>query len=356
LLPSAFRKYGRTGRVFGRESPEYRNSLRSVGRLFVDLVPVNTFRDFVSLFMTASDTVSEHEVTLLEKLSNDQYLARALTHGSEAFLDVINDEEGFLFRGNLDLWKQVIDHEHRVQIRDMVFMRPFGYLLGHGLAQHYGFFSEMLDVSSNPLVAGFFATRDSPHYRRKTEGGIGVIYRFTRPPVTPQPDDFRTKDFYSCPPTLSVWEMMTSFLEDDSRTGPLWDHVRGFLTGLFRRQKWRDWSAFKITATLFGATRIGRQEAALLVPDILYVGTGERRSPVHELVAVEDLAIREGTVAFYFAHSSRESKYITCDREYLWPNTIDPFYAMIRDILAANVMMDNGQILPSRIDLIDMGE
>ena len=52
---------------------------------------------------------------------------------------------------------------HRDEIRQK-FLNSFGYLLGSTFAQHYGFKSEMLDVSTNPEIAIFFATHHHPAY------------------------------------------------------------------------------------------------------------------------------------------------------------------------------------------------
>ena len=74
----------------------------------------------------------------------------------DAFEDVLSNSHLHKYRSKLIYWKDVIDNHHRVEIREFVFMNPFGYLLGQGLAQQYGFASEMLDVTTDLNVAVFF--------------------------------------------------------------------------------------------------------------------------------------------------------------------------------------------------------
>jgi hypothetical protein len=42
-------------------------------------------------------------------------------------------------------------------------------------------------------------------------------------------------------------------------------------------------------------------------------------------------------------------------REYLWPNEDDVFFEMIGNALLLSVVLETGQIMPNRIDLLDPG-
>jgi hypothetical protein len=294
---------------------------------------------------------------LLERLSNDQYLARTLCNGQRALEIMLTPLELFRFHDRLAYWKQVIDNDHRGQIRDMVFMWPFGYLLGQGLAQQYGFNSEMLDVTSNLEVAAFFATHDAPNFSAPVGEGIGVIYRFERPEPNSRPLDLGSYNFYSCPPILDFRELLERFLAPQLTVDR--DFVEKFLVASFTQHKqWRRWEEFRVSSEILSATRVSRQYAALLVPDTIYVEReiqGARRNRLRVFTAMEDLASREGTNLFFFKRNADGIKSQQITREHLWPNEVDAFFEMIGNVLLASVSLDTGQILPSRIDLLDPG-
>lgn len=53
-----------------------------------------------------------------------------------------------------------------------------GIGIGNLLAQQYGLDSECIDVTDDPTIAAFFATRKWPKYEHYSERGLGVIYRW----------------------------------------------------------------------------------------------------------------------------------------------------------------------------------
>lgn len=68
----------------------------------------------------------------------------------------------------------------------MVFQRGVGNLL----CQQYGISSDGFDITFDPRMAGFFATRAYPDYMplpARADGSLGVIYRFTIKTKTPPP-------------------------------------------------------------------------------------------------------------------------------------------------------------------------
>jgi hypothetical protein len=358
LLPCAFRRHQKTGSVYTPDSTEYGAALRRVGRSFVGLTPINFLHEAFALFYPPHVSSSIEEMALVERLSNDQYLARTLVAGLDAFETMLTDLEAALFRGRFDYWKQVIDYDHRVRIRDMVFMRPFGYLLGQALAQQYGFSSEMLDVTSNPLVAAFFAIHEAPDFCTTVPDGTGVIYRFPRPASTSPQLDIGAYDFYSCPAVLDFDELLACFCVTEA-LNELRSEVENFLITSFREKKeWRRWEAFRVSPMILAATRVARQSAALLVPDVICVEQ-ETQAPlfgkVRSLMAIEDCATRDGTTLFFFRHGGDTSVCEHITREHLWPNEEDAFFEMIGNVLLTSVVLDTGEILPNRIDLLDPG-
>jgi len=350
LIPSAYRRYRRNGATYTNESREFASALRKDGRHFVGLVPINHLADSFRLFSSSPEPPRRQEVELLARLVNDQYLARTLAGGTGALEAMLTPHEAMRFRDRFPLWKEVIDHYHRAEIRDLLFMRPFGYLLGQALAQQYGFSSEMLDVTGDPGVAGFFATHLRPKYLESPSDGVGMIYRF-RPPLRREPLDLGAYNFYSCPAVLLLDELMARFVRDDA--GDV-EAIHRFLVESFERyHTWRRWDDFAIARTVLSATRIARQRAGFLVPDLIYEEFGEQPHAVRVRLAVEDIATRDGTEAFYFRHSPRSPALAT--REELWPNESDALFEMIGNALLISVLLDTGDILPSRIDLLDPG-
>ncbi|MFZ4508987.1 MAG: FRG domain-containing protein [Fimbriimonas sp.] len=59
-------------------------------------------------------------------------------------------------------------------------INKFGIALGNLLAQQYGLSSECIDITLDPVVAAFFATRAYPSYQHFTGDKCGVIYRFRK--------------------------------------------------------------------------------------------------------------------------------------------------------------------------------
>lgn len=371
LIPSAYRRYRKTGAIYDRESHDYGNALRKVGRRFVGLVPINYFYETLALFYPSGLSIDLREASILQRLANDQYLARTLIDGPSAFEPLLTPLEQILFHDHLSYWKEVIDNDHRIQIRDMVFMRPFGYLLGHGLAQQYGFYSEMLDATSDPLVAAFFAAHRSPSFNETERKGLGVIYRFERPQPPTKPRDLGDYNFYNCPPWLDFQELLERFRTTEDAVS-LRPKVEDFLVTCFRDKKqWRCWEAFRVSEQIVSATRVGRQAALLLVPDVIYIeqelnadeaefiggvaANAVTPNRIRTLLAVEDCSGREGTVAFYFRHGDPCDVCHEITRDYLWPNDVDSFFEMIGNALLLPVVQQTGQILPNRIDLLDPG-
>jgi len=64
----------------------------------------------------------------------------------------------------------------------------FGKGLGNMINQQYGISSDAFDITSDPVIAGFFATRSYPtydHYQPLDSENIGVIYRLKIPNKNP---------------------------------------------------------------------------------------------------------------------------------------------------------------------------
>ena len=72
-------------------------------------------------------------------------------------------------------------------------VKAFGAGVGHILAQQYGLGSDVLDVSSSPRIAAFFATREWPTCRHISNraNAPGVIYRWRKPGKSRTPTELK---------------------------------------------------------------------------------------------------------------------------------------------------------------------
>jgi hypothetical protein len=108
-----------------------------------------------------------------------------------------------------------------------VLIREVGLALGNLLAQQYGLSSECLDVSENPRIAAFFATRKWPEYAHYPGPDLGVIYRFRR------------TDDGSHPPDTSL-DTIANWLEMGQADGAYYDFFvrEDELDRVFDRDRW----------------------------------------------------------------------------------------------------------------------
>ena len=116
----------------------------------------------------------------------------------------------------------------------------FGKVVGNLLCQQYGVTSDAYDITADPAIAAFFATRAYPEYdpfEPQTDSDLGVIYRFTITKTTP--------------PSLEVMErtLLWLYLLDESSGRRIYfDDVKGLrqrvLTGKMRGYTREDLEAF----------------------------------------------------------------------------------------------------------------
>jgi hypothetical protein len=106
----------------------------------------------------------------------------------------------------------------------------YGLGLGNLLAQQYGLTSECIDVTEDPSIAAFFATRRWPEYAHWDGGGLGVIYRF------------RDSMAQQAPSRLS-FDALGTWMEMGELNGVFFDSFvrRDQLRGTFERDHWFRW-------------------------------------------------------------------------------------------------------------------
>ncbi len=260
---------------------------------------------------------------------------------------------------------------HRDVIRQK-FLNAFGFLLGFTFAQHYGFKSEMLDVSTDVEVAAFFATHASPHYDLVGPDGpdkTGVIYRFARLDTNIPASEFLQRTYYTAPGTLVCHELLKRF-EADVTLQEAWESLRYYYE-LYRATGERKFDLLKLPRGMVASSRVGRQSAAVLIHDEIQLvskspsyGVGpifgelqinvDQRQPVFQ--SFEDFNTREGTRAYYFRHGGARPE-INLTAETLWPNKTDDLLLTIAYVLSGSFShyVEPFGDMPDRFDLVDPG-
>jgi hypothetical protein len=232
--------------------------------------------------------------------------------------------------------------------------------VGNIVAQQYGVGSEALDVTTDPTIAAFFATRQYPsyeHFAGSSEDSLGVIYRFRRDGrvmTLEQLEDGLSKlGHFTNDDTVVGW-FGTRISRDDpperikAAERILSQYGTERLT-LFSPPVIVDYAT--LTELLLSAlqtgsglrlddledTRLGRQHGGFIRPpvhiratvpakrilDTAYLSRYREYSPniavTEEAVAVEDTMALPGIEIFFFRHSNRPIDSVT--REGLWPSS-----------------------------------
>jgi hypothetical protein len=321
--------------------------------------PLNHLWEFADRYCQSCQ-LSYPELLEIERLMDDPWFSLAIcsTKAFDCITEYVTQEIDSKFSANYPAWKQVIDLMHRNRIRQFVCLNPFGFVLGMAIAQHYGFSSEALDVTHNPIVAAFFATHEYPHYTMTKDAGFGQIIRFRITEKEYAQNGWQSKDFYSIDCFSDMITILSS-LGDESYThhdtlANLLDHVVVAIEGgLKGRQKHR----IRFGARAISQTRVARQKAALLIPDMLLKETQMAGMKIREFMAVEDLISRPKTETFFFRHLPNTWPFPDITREYLWPAQ-DVFVEMFKYVLSGSssiVIHPSGMSLPKRGDLLDQG-
>jgi hypothetical protein len=357
LLPSAFRCYTRTGQILEHDGVLPCSPLRGSGQVFCEVEPLNQFAEFAD--SACQVRLSFPELMAIERLVDDFEVSVAISGGGAAALVAhVPPALRARFEANRAAWKAVFDYVHRNRVRQLVCLNGFGYVLGMALAQHYGFSSEALDVSHDPKVAAFFATRLPPRYTDVADSGVGVIVRFRLRADEISQIHWEQKDFYTAPGYIAIGPILAASSAPaaghSACVGNLFDHV---MLALEAGKAGRRAHRIMIDAAALRNSRIVRQGAALLIPDLLLEEKELAQMHVRTFMAVEDLRSRPGTEEFYFQHGPASRTTSDLTREWLWPQE-DAFADMFRAVLhqsAPYVIHPTGMVLPKRPDLVDAG-
>lgn len=327
LLPSAYRGK-HVGVPRGADGAiAHGKSMRGVGRRFCE---VRRFRNFDDIFLAYSgeDTIRDRdEVSLLWSVVHHDTMARRI--GTEGFEPAIrrslHPDLLKRFEHRLPLWQRVINAQHKGLLQLNGVNQFFGFQIGQTLAQHYIESSEFLDATRSPTIAAFFANytvtadcRQQHVAHQAVSNGIGIIYRFFAPAVNDPPSHF---DYYSAPAYVDAVAIARTLEVTHFESHARWSPEE-FVFFYKMTGGDRDWTLLALANGSVSGSRIGRQEAAFVVPDEVHEETRDPNTGHQDVSyqAIEDLSARSGVERFYFQPGQADLGDETISESYLWPS------------------------------------
>jgi hypothetical protein len=402
LIPSLYRQSLRGQGTFTSASDEYKHSLRHCGHRFMEVQPGSDIEKLIQDHSNDFPLAPKECETVLSLCQNGSFAHLLREHGlKDAVRRVLSSDKVEYVLKRLPFWQLLIDRIHRGLVRQIGFLDPFSYMLGMTLAQQYGFASELLDFTADLRVAAFFATRDSQSFvfedpetlSRRIGSDIAVIYRLPSHEGNVRYERLDAYGFYTCPEQLHLKDLCKRF-EDRSSPDMIQatvetldqEDIPAFLAGSMlpydyyidrywlKEQKMsveervdafleiyffslgvRHFALLWMPPGGFAESRLGRQEAVMVVPDELRIEYREEDD--YQLQAIEDLRFRDGFEAFYFRHSRARPDLGPIDRDYLWSKEGDLFRELVLRILDPSAPAYGREHidLPKRPELVSDG-
>jgi len=389
LVPSIYRPFLNSNEIFDETSEFFRCRLRNIGNRFVCRNMTASYFQALYSALGIDHDASETNKQLRQwvQLANSSQFASDIAHfGWDRVMQELCSSEYFGDTTiNIPQLKFFIDRHHCTLIREGIFLNAFGYILGQIIAQQYGICSEVLDVTTDVNIAGFFATHLYPDYQfidvdiaNKNEYNIGVIYRFPYKGSGVHRDNILSHNYYCTPGALIVHDIMREFESDctfrEALVSMIIYHNMHLTTGE------RHLELLRIPKGTVEQSRIGRQRAAILIPDELrlekivteeldysdpnvraaaingtiMINPNTTRVPV--LHSIEDLRFREGIECFYFYHTNTLPDVCYTPDE-LWPNDADSLLKIFLLILheREEIIREWQCVVPERYDLLSPG-
>jgi hypothetical protein len=407
LIPSLYRRSVQINRTYSSSSQEYQLSLRKCGNSFIEMQP-DSYISKIILDDGKKYGLSNEEYSAIYLLSYDLEFSKLIsTIGYESALSKKIKPDHFPYvRERLFLWEKIIDELHSSHIRNNGFLQPYGYCLGMTIAQQYGIASELIDFTSDILVAAFFATHPGPkyknekcsHLKEKYGAEIGVIYRLPSMEGNIKYNRIDSYNYYTCPPQLHLKDICIRFedksspemseqiiekygpevfypllnggsvipfsfdlfpIEEEIKTKniPLIDLFDKYLE-LYFTHSTRYFRLLDMPNASYKNSRLGRQSSVTIIPDELRKTNYEPNNDYEYATfqAIEDISTRSGFDKFYFKHTDIQPDLGLLDREYLWPEND------LYKLLASRVCDPStpyyyfmNEPIPKRIDLISKG-
>ena len=269
--------------------------------------------------------------------------------------------------------QQVTDYvndRHRRRFSTDILIGAFSYVLGSLISQQYGFSSSFLDATSSIEIAAFFATHEAPNYGLvRTEGRrkVGVIYRIPRGTSRCSALD-AISDAYGSHGTIVLHEILGDFEADVTHAESL-RSLRTCFEARYLPEYWeRRYDLLKFPLGSVSSSRIGQQQAAVVIPDQIEVllenayilsSKGDLiEHPNNRIqMSIEDLNSRKGMKCYYFLHTNTDPC-PSITPSYLWPNDDDFFLLALAYLFAGGFgfyIPNTPFVCPVRPDLIDPG-
>lgn len=321
-----------------------------------------------------------HElVNFLEHDEPHKYLFRGQIkdYGSlipSTYRDIII-EKGSNGINTIDRNKHPANHleNEKIKIREMRrLIRDFGFGIGNIISQQYGLSSECIDITTNPRIAAFFATKKYPSYKHYNDNKTGIIYRFQRMELDcsyqnlediagmagfnfPEFDDtiwyikffnvLQHEKFLKMNENFAKPFIQNEWVNDKFHTFPMFiahDDLKDFLDNLLKE------GGFHIANSLED-TRLFRQKGGYIFPSFIHQGiipVPRRENIVFSdelklhimkedyavtcgVFAVEDFIMYPKLEAFHFKHTDNRINDFSLD--YLWPSSdVDKFFGLIK--------------------------
>jgi tetratricopeptide (TPR) repeat protein len=259
----------------------------------------------------------------------------------------------------------------RARLRHELIER-LGKGVGNIVAQQYGLSSETLDVTRDPIIAGYFATRVYPNYSHFDGSGTtapGVIYRIRVPERSLSLEQLEYKlgglGHRRTDMGEDVWFETYARREDPDQPGGVQAYLEKYgreELDLFTHPIIVDYStcrsllgtalerAYKFTSRALDNTRLARQQGGFIRPSVHWrcVVPAKRRviereylldrsyyepshAVAHQILGIDDIHDAFPVEIFYFKHGKSEVDGLS--REYLWPSAQhDDLYDLITDM------------------------
>jgi hypothetical protein len=224
-----------------------------------------------------------------------------------------------------------------------LFRDMFGYPIAQLMLQQFGYNSDSLDVTTDPLVAAFFSKFDfqTKNYIQESSHS-GVIYRW---PVERNPvdaDAIRSVDFYTCPPFLDGIDTLKLIATDPTSywtPSLMQENANWYFHNIntnWSKGEPRPFDLLNLPYAIFMEGRIALQSAGLLFVDMILSESFsvDSAAPRDKLflkggaAAVEDLSKRPGAECFQFIHKKADSEVFDRSPESFFPSD-DPFRTII---------------------------
>ena len=324
LIPSVFRNICNHNLLFTPDSKEYNYCLRHIGKKFYQTRITNSLEALFLSFSGQKSIQDSTEVRILHDLSRNPTVTDWLAKKDFQSVMQISLKPSIhaKYKSRFHIWEQFITKYHQSLLRLNAFNEFLGFPLGMAIAQQYIVNSEYLDVTRSLRVAAFFAMHESPTYNllnksrvSNRSSKIGIIYRFNVKKFKDKsPLDY---NFYNAPPFMDCIKLLKrlELHEDDSNWNP-----KDFVVNFHLSGGQRYWELINLKQGSVEESRIGRQQACFLIPDLLYSETKDQRGrQIISFRAVEDLATRNGTEKYYFQHSDKWLENVDLTPEKLWP-------------------------------------